>query len=39
MLGFVTQPNLLKLDKSWGNLQRLKKELWGEKLLADAEKL
>ena len=29
----------LKLDKSWGNLQRLKKELWGEKLLADAGKL
>ncbi|GGA48769.1 hypothetical protein [Okeania sp. KiyG1] len=29
----------LKLDKSWGNLQRLKKELWGDKLLEDAAKL
>ena len=29
----------LKLDKSWRYLQRLKEELWGEKLLADATKL
>ena len=29
----------LKLGKSWGNLQRLKEELWGDKLLADAAKL
>ncbi len=36
MLGFgsSTQPT-----KSLGNLQRLKKELWGEKLLADTAKL
>ncbi len=30
---------VLKSDKNWGNLQRLKKENWGEKLLADAAKL
>ncbi|NET27896.1 tetratricopeptide repeat protein [Okeania sp. SIO1I7] len=37
--GLTMAETVLKLDKSWGNLQRLKKELWGDKLLADAEKL
>ena len=37
--GLTMAEAALKLDKNWGNLQRLKKELWGEKLLADAAKL
>ena len=29
----------LKLNKKWGDLEYLKENLWGEKLLADAQKL
>ena len=37
--GLTIAEAALKLDKTWGNLQRLKKELWTDKLLADAAKL
>ncbi|MBS9769733.1 MAG: tetratricopeptide repeat protein, partial [Trichodesmium erythraeum GBRTRLIN201] len=35
----ATTEAALKSDKSWGSSKRLKKELWGDKLIADAAKL
>jgi len=37
--GLAKAEAALKLDKNFGNLEHLKKNLWGDKLLADAEKL